>query len=143
MTAFRIFRTLLIAQPLLILVALGVAFLAAEVQEPEVVDDGLYWFEERFGPVISLSILLTFLAGYVVSLIGLYHYRRWGRALFLIGLLVGLAISPFMDEGDAAPIESALDSLAVMLDGAILALAFVGPVADRIAAHTPDKSPDA
>ena len=151
MSPLRIFRFLLVAQPLLLLGALGLTVFVSEpmsnaggefpsAQEQDALGDLFDWIESHGGPAALIGFVLSILAAYFVSLIGLYQCRRWGRTLFVIGLLGSLAIESLASGAGVGPLEATLDTLMITIDGAILALAFVGPVAEKINASTSDKS---
>ena len=85
--------------------------------------------------VIVLPILAVVVAGYV----GLYQLRRWGRTLALVTTLVGFLVYPLAGPSVAAWLESALLDVSNITWGALLALAYFGPLASQFSANNSSK----
>ena len=96
---------------------------AAYDSEPNFLAELPYW-----GLVSVLVVLAVFAVVVLASLVGLYRFRRWGRALALwstVGLLPLLAVTgPTLSGG----LESMFRDIATMLWGGLLALSWYGPV---------------
>ena len=60
---------------------------------------------------------------------GLLFFAPWSRWLFLAVIVVSLASVPFRGITVAAPLDTLIGSLAGLVDGLVLALAFVSPIA--------------
>jgi hypothetical protein len=67
----------------------------------------------------------------VVSTLGLYAFRRWGRTLSLWSMALIMPVTWMTGPILQAPLESALDMTSSMLFGAVLALAYWSPVSVR------------
>jgi len=151
LNVFRAFRCLLVTQPLLFACALVILFFTGDPQsdlnaseigsyEPDALDNALSWVEAELAPWAINVLLLVLLALYFATLIGLFYYRRWARTLFVIGFLIGIALVPLTSGESVSSIDAIFDTLMVTLDGAIMALAFLGPVAETIDRGAPNKS---
>ena len=96
---------------------------AAYDSEPHFLAELPYW-----GLVSVLVILAVSAVVVLAALVGLYRFRRWGRALALwstVGLLPLLAVTgPSLSTG----LESMFREVATLLWGGMLALAWYGPV---------------
>jgi hypothetical protein len=126
------FRWLLVMYVITLLTAVGVGFLpggysqaladayAAEPQ-PWLFDD------MRVGLAIAISLLAAIVAG----LIGLFRFKRWGRALSLYSTVAGLCLYLFAGPTIQSPIENVFIELSTLLWGAILALSYGSPIARR------------
>jgi hypothetical protein len=77
----------------------------------------------------ALGIATTALV--VVSALGLYAYRRWGRALSLWSTVLLMPMLWMTGPIMQTPLESALDMTSSMLYGAVLALAYWSPISAR------------
>ena len=78
-------------------------------------------------PVFYLSIG----AGKLIASLGLILFLSWGRWLFLAIVVTSLASVPFAGIAIAPPLDSVVGYFTVLTDGAILALAFSSPIAER------------
>lgn len=78
----------------------------------------------RFDP--GLSYLL--LAGYLAGSIGLWRLENWGRVLFTSLTVLSVALVPFSGVVVGGPLDSTLVFVLDLLEGALIALAFVSPL---------------
>lgn len=137
----RGFRILLVAQIVTLLLAgvAGVAF-------PQLLPPSLIQAQELAGAgslrelpwawAVFIPLLLVVLAGYV----GLFLWRTWGRTLSLLGTLAGLALYPLMGSSIASWVETSLLDVSNLLWGAVLALAYFGPVSSRFVSSSPPRA---
>ena len=107
---------------------------AAYDSEPNFLAELPYW-----GLILVLVVLAVFAVVVLASLVGLYRFRRWGRALALwstVGLLPVLAVTgPTLSGG----LESMFRDIATMLWGGLLALSWYGPVGATFAHQDPSR----
>jgi hypothetical protein len=121
------------------LVVLSVVFHAAWLVLPFVFEappgplsEALRW--QGYGGVASLQQPLFYAgvgAAKLIAAVGLFMLLFWGRWLLGIVLAVSLAQLPFNGLGISLPHESVLGALTGLIDGAVLALAFVLPTSQR------------
>lgn len=84
----------------------------------------------RWTMAIGISLLLAT----IVGLVGLFLLRRWGRAVSLYSTIAGLLLYLFSGPEVTSALERTLFEASALLWGAILALAYHSPVADRFGA---------
>ena len=81
---------------------------------------------------IALSVpLIAMLIASVAGLVGLLAFKRWGRELSLWSTLVFLVIFPFTGPVVSSGVGSSLSDLSMILWGAVLAVAYFGPIRVR------------
>lgn len=81
-------------------------------------------------PIIVVLYLIPF-----VAFVGLYFFKNWGRYLLAFFLAVVLIGSFFFGVSISGPPETFFGEAGSLLDGAIMALAFLSPLRDRFAAE--------
>jgi hypothetical protein len=82
-------------------------------------------------PVLSQIMSLAVQPLWLLSAVGLWCFRWWGRALFLGLYGVGAVLNLVGGATVSLPWENVLITVVMLLDGAILALAFLPPLARR------------
>ncbi|HWV19046.1 MAG TPA: hypothetical protein VNZ68_10775 [Rhodocyclaceae bacterium] len=105
----------------------------APIEHVPEVSELLAW--HGYGALIQLPYpLAPLLLGFVkvMSSIGLYFLRPWGRWLLLSLLLINVSLQPFYGLTVGAPLDSFFGSLLGLLDGAILGLAFLSPISEAM-----------
>ena len=126
------FRWLLALYIITLLVAASVGFLPdgysqaladAYAQEPQ-----SWLFEDTR---VALAVTIPLLAAIVAGLVGLFRFKRWGRALSLYSTVAGLCLHLLIGPTLQSPIENVLIELCTLLWGAILALSYWSPTARR------------
>ena len=130
------FRLLLILYVLVTLGAIGAGFAPsgysqelADAYEKEL--DG--WFSQNIWMLLALGIPLVLAA--VVGIIGLFMFKRWGRTIALYSTVAGLGFYLLAVPELYSALESVLFEASLLLWGAILALAYYSPIADRLGAN--------
>lgn len=122
MSQLRVFQGLVVAS-----VLLHLAWLVLPTPTvPLGADEALRW--QGYGGTTLLQHPLVYTAavgGKVAAAVGLLLFRPWGRWLLLAVLTASLAQLPFNGIGVALPQESVVGALTGIVDGAVLALAFV------------------
>ncbi len=139
MATISIFRGLLIAALVLLVVGLISAWTEPEVPEAvaaylDSLNEGSLGAALEHGN-LGTRILVGLLAGgyllaYLVSLVGLLRFQRWARTLFIMLMPLSLALEAAMGTSLSGPMD-AFESAALMIDGALLVLLFVDPVRAR------------
>jgi hypothetical protein len=85
--------------------------------------------------LLPLAIVSVLLAVWVSSIVGLWMFKRWGRALSLYATIATLAITPFFGSVVLSTgLENALYEAAALCWGAVLALAHYSAINDRFKA---------
>ena len=69
--------------------------------------------------------------GKLVATLGLLLFLSWGRWLLVAVVTTSVASVPFSGITISAPLDTFIGSLTVFTDGAIIALSFSSPIAER------------
>ena len=92
------------------------------------------WIFPNTGTVLTIVVVLNLLLG-IAATYGLCMFRRWSRPATLVTIIVGTVVyclsAYFVNSG----VKTAVDVLAVQIDGAVLAMAYFSPLADRFGAN--------
>lgn len=114
-----------------------------------------YWsfqlsdFEQRlmeydgYGADLPVTHFLFYGAWFVlwsVATLGLFFFKNWGRHLFLTCTLLGLAMTPFSGFLVQDPLDALLSTINLLLDGAILAMAYLLPLSKSFLKHAGDRA---
>jgi len=67
---------------------------------------------------------------WIIAALGLMFFQNWARHLYLALSLLGLALAPFSGFVVQLPLDSLFTGANVLLDGAVLAMAYLSPLAD-------------
>lgn len=73
----------------------------------------------------------AWLASWLVAAVGLVMLQNWARHFYLALSLLGLILAPFSGFIIQPPLDTLFSSANLLLDGAVLALAYLSPVADN------------
>jgi hypothetical protein len=65
---------------------------------------------------------------WLIASIGLFFFQNWARYLFLFLYVLSLALAPFSGFSVKGPLESFFGEITAVLDGAILAMAYLSPL---------------
>ncbi len=66
---------------------------------------------------------------WLIASIGLFFFQNWARYLFLCLYVLVIVLAPFSGFSVKGPLEGFFSELITVLDGAILAMAFLSPLA--------------
>jgi hypothetical protein len=86
---------------------------------------------DRYGALLPVQHPLfycTWFCLWLVASVGLFLLQNWARHLFLALYVIGIALVPFAGFTVQLPIDTALSAVNTLLNGAILALAYLTPV---------------
>jgi hypothetical protein len=78
-----------------------------------------------------LTLALILLIVWLVGLVGVWSFKRWGRSLSLYSTFAALIAVPLFGPTLSSGIENALFEAATLCWGAVLALAYYSAVAER------------
>lgn len=90
---------------------------------------------------LATSFLLVAAAVVIVGYIGLWRFKRWGRALSLWGTVIGCLLTPIFGPSVSGGLSAAFYEISMLLLGAVLALAYASPVAERFRAPVAPSTP--
>lgn len=84
-----------------------------------------------------VAVILAAAAGYI----GLWRLKRWGRTLTLWATALGYLVSPMLGPMVFGPWELMFYEMSTLMLGAILAIAYMSPAAERfLPVHTPSQA---
>lgn len=72
----------------------------------------------------------TWFALWIIAGLGLVFLQNWARHLFLVLSLLGPALAPFSGFVVQPPLDGLFANASALLDGVILAVAYLSPLAD-------------
>lgn len=138
----RFFRTLMLA-------SLGLSILAfiIDITVPALVPDMVRFAEEQYwngastaGLVFRISLLVVYLIVSLVAFVGLYFFKPWARVANLVLSALLLVVAPALGHIVLSGLAQGLAEIALMLWGAVLALAYFSPLSERFKSSPNAKS---
>ena len=126
------FRVLIILHVLFIAAAIVVAFIpdmysaalaSAYNSEPESWIITSEW--------LTLVIIIPLLLISIISIIGLFFFKHWGRTLSLYSTVAITVISLSLGPSVVSALESTLLEISTLIWGAVLALAYYSPISTK------------
>jgi hypothetical protein len=128
----RGFRILLVAHLAVLLAAVTISAAFPQLLPPWATEahriaEESSLLERSWAGYVIVPFVLAALAGYV----GLFLWQSWGRTLSVASTLVGFGLYPLLGPTVASWAESSLMDMGNILWGAVLALAYFGPVSAR------------
>ena len=134
-----LFRTLVVLSPVLVAIAIAYHHFA----EPQLSDDWRTivarsgdggWpshagarFASASDTVWLVLLVSLILAAFAVQ-VGLFFFRAWARAIYVVLTLAFLVTVPFSGLSISLPLEAALYEAVSIADGLIIALAYFSPL---------------
>lgn len=117
----------------------GILLLGLGFSEPAEVEALRELWQEASGQTQEVSVLIFQLVVAVIglgiliaSLIGLYRFEAWGRKLFVAAVICGFMVTLFFgDTFYVSSLESVVETVLCMIDGALLVLVYLTPLATR------------
>lgn len=102
-------------------------------------ESGLGWLLDE--SALVLSLLLVAVAAVIAGYLGLWFFQRWGRAVSLWTTIIGCLLTPALGPSLSGGLSAAFYDAANLLWGAVLALAYLSPVAQRFRGASPRQAP--
>jgi hypothetical protein len=84
----------------------------------------------RVPPFLMLPLIIVVTIAGVASFVGLWKFRPWGRLLYVVITVLYVACMPLMGLLVVPPAATPLFYLGYLLQGALIAMAYLPPVAD-------------
>lgn len=81
----------------------------------------------------GIGIVLTLAT--IAGVIGLFYFKRWSRTTLFLATVAGLIVYLFSGPTLHSALEDRLAEIAILMRGAILALAYYSPVASGLGAN--------
>ncbi len=79
----------------------------------------------------AFGLYSSLLIAWVIGLVGLFRFRRWGRSLSLYSTVAGLIATPLLGAFLSSGLESSLYEASAITWGGILSLSYFSPVSAR------------
>ncbi len=86
---------------------------------------------------LVLSLLLIAVAAVIAGYLGLFFFKPWGRAVALWTTIIGCLLTPALGPSLSGGLSAAFYDAANLLWGAVLALTYLSPVAQRFRGASP------
>lgn len=125
----KIFKNLVIASAVL----LTYFFIAPDYlpENLQAINDAK--IEELFNTNFFLIGFILWVLAIYVSYYLIYKFKKIGRTIFLITIIVIFPLNFYLGAEVLHPIDSSVDFLLSLVDGALLTLMYVSPLKDRFA----------
>ena len=84
-----------------------------------------------YGAILPINHVLyygTWFGLWLIAAVGLYFFRNWARHLYLALSFAHLALAPFSGFVVEPPLDFLFSATSLLLDGAILAMAYLLPL---------------
>lgn len=95
-----------------------------------------------YGAILPVDHLLyygTWFGLWLVAALGLFFFQNWARHLYLALSVLNPALAPFSGFVIQPPIDVLFSSTNLLLDGAILAMAYLSPLSAAFNVKTPNR----
>ena len=129
----QLFRALMLAS-----LALSILAFIIDITVPALVPEGVRFAEEQYwngtstaGLVFRLGLLLGYVIVSLVAFVGLYFFKQWARTANLVLSALLLLLAPALGHVVLSGLAQGLAEIALMLWGAVLALAYFSPISER------------
>lgn len=128
MSSINVFRSLILAQPLIALVIILSMVFSFDSLPPELQDYILT--EEPIGVALGIGMLALLLAS-IAAFILCWQFKPSGRLLYIITIVMGYLLGLFAGTTILSPFMTLLYDLAMMTEGALLVMLFTGETGRR------------
>jgi hypothetical protein len=91
----------------------------------------LAWKAEQDISTFLVILSLTFLVLCIINVVGLWKFKHWAKKMYVVIAVFSFISSPLLGPTVMNAWESMLYDTAILLEGALLVLLFVGPVANK------------
>jgi len=120
----QILRTLIIGATACYLIWFFLPFLASDLEQKI----GAYSGHGALLPVNHPAYPWIWMVIWLVAAVGVYLFQNWGRFLYLALTILGPVLAPFSGYVIQPALDTAFSNANLILDGAVLAVAFLSPV---------------
>ena len=132
----QVFRGFMLASLVLSILAFVI-----DLTVPALVPDIVRFAEEQYwsqssagGLMFRASLLLLYVAASLVAFVGLYFFKRWARTANLVLSALLIVVAPALGHIVLSGIAQGLGEIALLLWGAVLAMAYFSPLSERFEA---------
>ena len=86
--------------------------------------------EQDISTYFAVSILVIFIL-YIVNVVGLWKFKPWAKKMYVLITFLSIMLFPSLGPIVMNAWEAMFYDIAILLEGALLVLLFVGPVANK------------
>ena len=126
--------------------ALSILAFVIDLTVPALVPDIVRFAEEQYwsqgsrgGLIFRASLLLLYVVASLVAFVGLYFFKRWARTTNLVLSALLILVAPALGHIVLSGIAQGLGEIALLLWGAVLAMAYFSPLSERFEASGGNK----
>ena len=125
----KIFQKLIISNVILLILAIGIAFFYTPGNYINEFNDKYYamWANDE-GMIFLLLIYFIVVALHLISYYMLYKFKKNGKRIFIITLIVVNLFELFSGAYASSSVEMVLSTTSYLIGGAMLALLYFSPV---------------
>ena len=128
----KIFQKLIISNVILLILAIGIAFFYTPGNYINEFNDKYYatWVNDD-GISFLLIIYLIAIVLHLISYYMLYKFKKNGKRLFVITIIIITLFELFSNAYAASSVEMVLGTISYLIGGAMLALLYFSPVSKK------------
>ena len=132
MNIHKIFQKLIISNVILLILAIGIAFFYTPANYINEFNDKYYamWINDE-GMLFLLLIYFIAVALHLISYYMLYKFKKNGKRIFIITLIVVNLFELFSGAYASSSVELVLSTTSYLIGGAMLALLYFSPVGKK------------
>lgn len=132
MNIHKIFQKLIISNVILLILAIGIAFFYTPGNYINEFNDKYYamWANDE-GMLFLLLIYIIVVALHLISYYMLYKFKKNGKRIFVITLIVVNLFELFSGAYASSSVELVLSTTSYLIGGAMLALLYFSPVGKK------------
>ncbi len=124
------FRFILISSIVTIILSV-IAGIRLEGTLPLELQTYLAWEAEQDISTFFGVMILTILVLFIINVVGLWKFKPWAKKMYIVITVFSFISLPLLGPTVMNAWESMLYDIAILLEGALLVLLFVGPVANK------------
>ena len=132
MNIHKIFQKLIISNVIVLILAIGIAFFYTPANYINEFNDKYYamWINDE-GMLFLLLIYFIAVALHLISYYMLYKFKKNGKRIFIITLIVVNLFELFSGAYASSSVELVLSTTSYLIGGAMLALLYFSPVGKK------------
>ena len=132
MNIHKIFQKLIISNVIVLILAIGIAFFYTPANYINEFNDKYYamWINDE-GMLFLLLIYFIAVALHLISYYMLYKFKKNGKRIFIITLIVVNLFELFSGAYASSSVELVLSTTSYLIGGAMLALLYFSPVSKK------------
>ena len=137
MNNIRLFQVLVVSSTIIYIVWFFLPYLSGYLSD----DESRLAEYSGYGAILPVHHVLYYSVWFglwLISALGLFFFENWARHLYLALSLLSLVAAMFSGFVVHAPVDALFSNASLLLDGAILAIAYLTPLAASFKVATPN-----